>query len=171
YASERYTNSQVMGAIKLGENMLLVGTNIGGCFVVNRDGSILYNFSRDQGLQNNSVLSMLKDQNGNLWLGLNNGIDFIANNDAVRHINPPLFDDGVGHYSLLHRGSLYLGLSGAVYRLALGNPADISLMRDNFRFINNSGGQAWGMNLVDGHLLLGKHEGAFRLTDSEALPL
>lgn len=171
YASERYTNSQVMGAIKLGENMLLVGTNIGGCFVVNRDGSILYNFSRDQGLQNNAVLSMLKDHNGNLWLGLNNGIDFIANNDAVRHVNPPIFDDGVGHYSIVHEGSLYVGLSGAVYRMELGDSKNISVMADRFRFINNSGGQAWGMNRVNGHLLLGKHEGAFKLTDAEAIPL
>src|SRR5690606_28376017 len=101
YAADEYKDSQVMGATSLGEGMLLVGTNIRGCYIVNRDGSVVYNFSRDQGLQNNSVLSMLKDQNGNLWLGLNNGIDFIANNDAVRHINPPLFDDGVGHYSLL----------------------------------------------------------------------
>ena len=171
YAPARYSDSQVMGAVKLGEGMLLVGTNIRGCFVVNRDGSVLYNFSRNQGLQNNAVLSMLKDHNGNLWLGLNNGIDFIASNDAVRHVNPPLFDDGVGHYSIVHKGALYVGLSGAVYRMELGSSSDISVLPDRFHFVENSGGQAWGMNQVDDHLLLGKHEGAYRLTGSEAVPL
>jgi ligand-binding sensor domain-containing protein/DNA-binding CsgD family transcriptional regulator len=171
YSNEKYTNEQVSEAFRLNDELLVIATNINGCYIVNQKGSIVYNFSRKHGLQNNSVLSMLKDNHNNIWLGLNNGIDFIANNDAIRHINPAAFDDGVGHSSMLYQGNLYFGLSGAVFKISVKNVNDISLLKDAFRFVPHSEGQAWGMNVVNNRLLLGKHEGAFEVKGDEAINL
>lgn len=171
YNADRYTNEQISEAFKLNDDMLVVATNINGCYIVNKKGTIVYNFSRKLGLQNNAVLSMLKDNHNNLWLGLNNGIDFIANNDAVRHLNPEAFYEGVGHSSILYHNELYFGLSGAVFRMPVNTAGDFSLLQNAFTYINHSEGQAWGMNIVNGQLLLGKHEGAFRITGADAVNL
>lgn len=169
YNVERYRNEQVSEAFKLNEDMLVVSTNINGCYIVNKKGNIVYNFSRKLGLQNNAVLSILKDHHQNIWLGLNNGIDFIANNDAIRQINPEIFNEGVGHSSILFKNELYFGLSGAVFKMPVKSKGDISLMQNAFEYINHSEGQAWGFNTVNNQLLLGKHEGAFTLAGNNAL--
>lgn len=169
YQTEKYSNKQVSKAFRLNGDLLVVATNINGCYIVNKKGDILYNFSRKLGLQSNSVLSMLQDKQHNIWLGLNNGIDFIANNDAVRHINPEIFNEGVGHTSMLYHNDLYLGLSGSVFKIPVTSGADISLLKDGFKYIDHSEGQAWGMNLVNERLFLGKHEGAFEIKGNAAI--
>ncbi|ALL06017.1 hypothetical protein AQ505_11250 [Pedobacter sp. PACM 27299] len=169
YQSEKYSNKQVSKAFRLNDDMLVVATNISGCYIVNKKGDIVYNFSRRLGLQSNVVLSMLKDKQQNLWLGLNNGIDFIANNDAIRHLNPEVFNEGVGHTSMLYHNELYLGLSGALFKIPVKPGADISLLQDNFKYVTNTEGQAWGMNILNDRLLLGKHEGAFEVKGNSAV--
>lgn len=171
YQAEQFTNQQLSEAFKLNDDMLVIATNINGCYIVNKRGTIVYNFSRKLGLQNNAVLSILKDNHNNLWLGLNNGIDFIANNDAIRHLNPEAFTEGVGHSSILYHNELYFGLSGAVFKIPVNDSRDFSLLKNAFEFVNQSEGQAWGMNIVNGQLLLGKHEGAFRVMGNTAMNL
>jgi ligand-binding sensor domain-containing protein/DNA-binding CsgD family transcriptional regulator len=168
YNTPKYSNEQVSAAFKLNKDMLVVATNINGCYIVNRKGTIVYNFSRKSGLQNNAVLSILKDNHNNIWLGLNNGIDFIANNDAIKHLNPDLFNEGVGHSSILFQNELFFGLSGAVFKLPVNHIKDFSLAQGAFQYIDHSDGQAWGMNMVNDQLLLGKHEGAFIIKGSTA---
>ena len=171
FKTEKYAHQQVSDAFKLNEELLVVATNTNGCYIVNKKGTVIYNFSRKLGLQNNAVLSMLKDNHENIWLGLNNGIDFIANNDAVRHLNPEIFNEGVGHSSILYQNHIYFGLSGAVFKIPYNEGGDISLLQDAFSFIEHTEGQAWGMNIVKDHLLLGKHEGAFEIKKSTAVKL
>lgn len=171
YNTSQYANDQVSEAFKLNEDMLVVGTNINGCYIINKKGTIVYNFSRKLGLQNNAVLSMFKDNHNNIWLGLNNGIDFIANNDAIRHINPELFNEGVGHTSMLYHNALYFGLSGAVFKMPVKTAKDFSLLENSFEYLNHSEGQAWGMNIVHDKLFLGKHEGAFEVEGNDAVQL
>ena len=171
YNTQEYSNNQISEAFMLNADMLVVATNINGCYIVNKQGTIVYNFSRKLGLQNNAVLSMFKDNHNNIWLGLNNGIDFIANNDAIRHLNPEIFDEGVGHSSVLYRDELYLGLTGAVFKMPVRGANDFSLLQNRLTFVTHSEGQAWGMDIVNGKLLLGKHEGAFGVTGNNAVRL
>lgn len=171
YNANAYAGEQITQVCKLNNDMLAIATNIHGCYIVSKNGSLIYNFSRKSGLQNNSILSVLKDNNNNIWLGTTNGIDFIANNDAIKHINPEIFDNGVGHVSMIHKNNLYLGLSSALYKISLSATPDITLLNDEFKYVTNSGGQVWGMNQVGGHLLLGKHEGAFEVKGDVAIPI
>lgn len=171
FQSEMYSTEQVAEALKLNDELLLIATNINGCYIINKQGKIIYNFSRKLGLQNSSVLSILKDNHNNIWLGLNNGIDFIANNDAIRHINPEVFDEGVGHTSIAYHNDIYFGLSGSVFKLPFKSTDDISLLQDAFIKISNTDGQAWGMNIVNDRLLLGKHEGAYQIIGNNAVAL
>src|SRR3546814_834341 len=54
------------------------GTIQNGVIIIDEHGRIMRHFSRENGLQNNTVLSLCEDQQQNLWLGLDNGIDYIT---------------------------------------------------------------------------------------------
>src|SRR3546814_19118373 len=56
------------------------GTIQNGVIIIDEHGRIMRHFSRDNGLHNNTVLSLCADQQQNLWLVLDNGIDSITLN-------------------------------------------------------------------------------------------
>jgi ligand-binding sensor domain-containing protein/DNA-binding CsgD family transcriptional regulator len=160
----------VTNTCKIDENTIAIATLDRGCFLIEKNGKQLYHLTKNSGLQNNSVLSLFKDNNNNIWLGLADGISFIANNNAIKHINPAIFDNAAGHTSIIYKNKLYVGLSNGFYDLPLVG-SDISLVQNNFIPVLNAVGQAWGMNIINGKLLLGRHEGAFELTEKGAQPI
>ena len=164
----------ITNTCRIDDNSIAIATLNNGCFLMEKNGKQLYHLSKNTGLQNNSILSLFKDNNNNIWLGLADGISFIANNNAIKHINPAIFDNAAGHTSMLYNQQLYVGLSNGFYSLPLGDKSiknDISLAQNNFAPVANAGGQAWGMNIINGKLLLGRHEGAFELTDKGAVTI
>src|SRR6266700_3880557 len=64
-------------SIKIDENNYLIGTYTNGFYHINGSGNIIQNFSKKEGLQNSNIKSLFADNNYNIWLGLDNGIDFI----------------------------------------------------------------------------------------------
>ncbi|RZK76407.1 MAG: transcriptional regulator, partial [Pedobacter sp.] len=168
YNASGYAKDQIKQAFRINADMMAIATNVNGCYIVSRKGSLVYNFSRKSGLQNNSVLRMLKDNNNNIWLGLTDGIGFIANSNAIKHINPEVFGNAVGHSSMVFKNKLYMGLSNAVFSIPLSENKDLTLINTNFEIVSNTSGQTWGMNIVDNHLLLGKHEGAYEIRGNAA---
>ncbi|WP_207423299.1 ligand-binding sensor domain-containing protein [Desertivirga brevis] len=168
YGAPNLRNRQILQAFRDVNGMLIIATNNNGLLVVNKKGSIVYNFTKNTGLQNSTILSIHEDHNKNLWLGLNDGIDFIASNNAIRHINPDIFAEGVGHSSIIFNNTLYFGLSSAVYSMPRNNTGDISLSSGNIKYTENTGGQTWGFDIVENHLLLGKHEGAYSMSGNSA---
>jgi len=168
FSPSLYAKSQIKQAFLINSNTMAIGTNSNGCYIVNKEGSLVYNFNMKSGLQNNSVLRMLKDNNNNIWLGLTDGIDFVANSDAIKHINPEVFGNGVGHSAVVFQNKLYMGLSNSVFSITVPESTDLTLTNSSFEKVANTDGQTWGMNIVEGHLLLGKHEGAYEIDGNNA---
>ncbi|MCP9032848.1 hypothetical protein, partial [Klebsiella sp. SWET4] len=71
-------NNQIYTAKKINDNRYAIGTISNGCYIINHNGSLVQKFTKKEGIQNNSILSLFFDRDLNLWLGLDNGIDFIA---------------------------------------------------------------------------------------------
>lgn len=159
----------ISDAIRIDHENYALANNTNGCLIINRQGKIVQIFSRQTGLQNNSVISLFSDKNKNIWLGLGNGIDCIAYNNAVKHINPDIFGEASGHSAIVHQNQLYIGLSNGVFRLPLHEPGDLTFSQEQFEKIENTSGQVWGLYEINDHLLIGKHEGAFVLKASKAV--
>ena len=62
---------------KLKNGGFAVGTISDGVLFLTNDGSLSYNISLNNGLINNTVLSLFEDKKGKVWLGLDNGINSI----------------------------------------------------------------------------------------------
>jgi ligand-binding sensor domain-containing protein/DNA-binding CsgD family transcriptional regulator len=161
----------IANVCKANDGVIGIASLDNGFFLMGKNGKQLYHLSKSSGLQNSSVLSVYKDVNGDIWLGLADGISFIANSNAIKHINPPVFDNSGGHTSIIYNKHLYVGLSNGVYRLPLSNSGDISLAQADFSALVNARGQAWGMDVIGGRLLLGRHEGAFEVIADRIVPI
>lgn len=163
--------SNISSALKIDDHSIAIATLYNGWYLMDTRGNVIYHLSKSSGLQNNSIISLFKDNNSNIWLGLADGISFVANNNAIKHINPAIFDNAAGHTAIIYNQTLYAGLSNGFYSLPLTGVADLSTTQNNFAPVPNAYGQAWGTNIIDGKLLLSRHDGAFELTEKEIRPL
>src|SRR6266700_2638001 len=102
-------HDRIYSALRVGDNGYALGTVASGCYILNKEGNIIQWFSRMQGLQNNNVLSLFLDHDSNIWLGLDNGIDFIAYNSAVKHIFPDQANQTSCYAIKIFDGKLFVG--------------------------------------------------------------
>lgn len=150
---------------------IALGTNGDGCFIIDLKGSLVQSFSRTEGLQNNNVLDVFLDAEKNLWAALDNGIDFIAYNNAIKHIYPDNQNEGSGYAARIWNNELYVGTSNGLYRVPLYDEGDLSYVKGRFVPVANTRGQVWNLSEVNGQLLLGHHEGAFAINGGVARPV
>ncbi len=165
--SSLFENQRIYAATSIDSKWIALATSNKGLFIVDKQGNIIQSFSQDEGLQNNNILSVLKDYQGNLWLGQDNGIDFIAYNSAIKHISPNLIS-GSGYTAIIHHKDLFIGTSNGLFRSTLQNVNDLSFSKGNFSLVNNTKGQTWSLAEINNQLFLGHHEGAFEVQDNEA---
>lgn len=164
-ADSLFRNVQ-MSCIKPWEDdQLLIGTSYGGCYILQRStGRILQRFSIEEGLQHNGVLRIFTDSASNIWLALDNGIDMVRYNTAIKQ----LLSDNQHHLTTyaarVFNNQLYIGTSDGLFAAPLEN-------MNNFRPVNQTKGQVWHLSEAGGHLLMGHHEGAFEIKDNTAFPL
>ena len=162
-----FEKERIYSAVSINEEWIALATNNGGIYIADSKGQIIQSFSKNEGLQNNNVLSIFLDKQSNLWLGLNNGIDFIAYNSAIKHITP-FSQDGSGYAAIVHKNYLYTGTSAGLFSVPLQQNADLSFSKGLFSQVANSSGQVWGLAEINGKLLMGHHEGAFDIKENIA---
>ncbi|HEX6180787.1 MAG TPA: two-component regulator propeller domain-containing protein, partial [Chitinophagaceae bacterium] len=165
---EHIAHKNISSAAMVNENHIAVATNLDGCYILDKKGNLVQSFSRKEGLQNNNILSVFLDREKNLWLGLDNGIDFIAYNNAVKHIYPDYLNEGSGYAAAIHENELYIGTSNGLYKIPLYDVADLSYVKGNFHPVNNTQGQVWNLSEVNGKLLMGHHDGSFIIENNSA---
>ncbi|MEP6712283.1 MAG: triple tyrosine motif-containing protein [Ferruginibacter sp.] len=169
-ATPIFEKERIYAATAINEEWVALATNNAGVYIIDSKGQIIQSFSKTEGLQNNNVLSIFLDKQSNLWLGLDNGIDLIAYNSAIKHITP-YHQDASGYTSIIYHGNLYTGTSAGLYTVPLQQVNDLSFSKGIFVPVNNTTGQAWSLAEINGQLLLGHHEGAFVIHENTAVPI
>ena len=166
-----FLNQRILTATPITKDWIAVGTNLQGCYIINKKGEIIQNLSRKEGLQINNILYLFVDGHSNLWLGLDNGIDFIAINNEIKHIYPENLNEGEGYTSIVFQNMLYVGTSNGLYKVPLNKEKDLSFINGNFEAVPNTTGSAWGLSEVNGKLLFAHHDGSFEINNGKAVPI
>ncbi len=169
-ALDEIAKMNISASAMVNDNHIAIATNLSGCYIIDKSGKLIQNFSRKEGLQNNNILDVYLDKEKNLWLGLDNGIDFIAYNNAIKHVYPDYFNEGSGYAAAIYNNELYLGTSNGLYKTGLYPEKDLSYIKGNFAPVPNSKGQVWNLSEVNGKLLMGHHDGAFTISGNGAVP-
>lgn len=150
-------------AIELRNGNYAIGTAQNGFFVMTSEGEITQHLDSRMGLQNNTVLSIFQDRQNNLWLGLDNGIDYVEISSPFKMIKAELGVEGTGYASKVFNGNLYLGTNQGLY-VSNWNPTKPSNKNGQFTRLENTKGQVWGLDEIDEKLLVGRHAGADVIT-------
>ncbi|OOQ59793.1 triple tyrosine motif-containing protein [Mucilaginibacter pedocola] len=156
-------------ALPLDDGTYLFSTFLNGVYQVDRNGQVIENIAKKEGLQNVFVRTIFNDANHNVWLGLDNGIDFISYNNAVKHISPGIFNDAAGYASAFYHNNLYFALSNGIYQVPVTDMGDLSYVKNKFKIAAE--GQTWNIMAAGGHLLAGKDDGLFEVGDGHITPI
>ncbi len=162
-----FKSKRIYAATAVNSEAIALATSNSGVYVIDFQGNIIQSFAKTEGIQNNNVLSVFVDNQNSLWLGLDNGIDLIAYNSAIKHINPNL-ENASGYTALMHNNQLFVGTSNGLFSVPLQPMKDLSFSKGNFVPVSNTTGQTWGLSVINNQILLGQHEGAFIVNNNAA---
>lgn len=158
--------SEIAGIVPLNKEEYAIGTTGEGLWVVNHKGQPVQHISKMEGLQDNSILCLFADKDGNIWTGLNNGISMVAYNSPLKFIRPSLDNELTVYGSYVHKEKLYFATNDGAYTASLDNwPKDLGFARGVFQRIPKTGGLAYRFDEVNRKLMLAHNEGIFSLTE------
>ena len=155
-------------AIPVDNDRIALATSFDGCHIIDEKGNLIQSLTHSEGLQNNNIRSIFSDKDKNLWLGLDNGVDFIAFNNAVNHVYPETQNIGSGYSSIVFKGQLYLGTSNGLYKVNLDDVKELSFIKSKLELVNNTEGEVRNLSIVNDRLLMGHHTGAFVINNNGA---
>ena len=161
--NEYLKTNQIFSAILLQDHYYAFGTIQDGIIIINPRGEIIQHINRKKGLQNNTVLKVFADRSGDLWLGLDNGIDYININSPITFLKQSE-GIGTGYTSIIHQGKLYLGTNQGLFV----KDWDISNQNSSLKMIPNTSGQVWYLGVHDGVLICGHNNGTFVIVGETA---
>jgi len=135
--------------------------------------TVIRHFTSETRLQNNNVLSLFVDQEHNLWLGLDKGIDLVDYNSFIQTISPVHNTPAACYTAIIDHHELIIGTSDGLYKTDLSLPvtSDLSFSRGQFTKVSGSSGQVWGLYSTGKHLLMGHNEGVFEIKGTHTEPI
>ena len=154
--NEFLKKNQIFSAALIHDHYYAFGTVREGLVISDSRGEIVQNINRKKGLQNNTVLKIFADRSGDLWLGLDNGIDYININSPITFIRQS-DEIGAGYTALIHKGKLYFGTNQGLF-VKDWNVKDED---GGLHLIPNTSGQVWYLGVHDGVLICGHNKGTF----------
>lgn len=157
----------VFSGIRLSNGIYAFGTIQNGVYIANEKGDILQHINRFKGLLNNTVLSLCEDKTGNLWLGLDNGIDYIEINSPISIYNHTFHIEST-YASIVFNGFLYVGTNQGLFYSELKNLDNTQTFKANFKLIQGTEGQVWKLEVIDNQLLCGHNFGCFQIDGTKA---
>ena len=161
--SDFIENNKLFCATNLPGNYFAFGTILNGLVIADERGNIIKILNRGKGLQNNTVLSSFVDENGNLWLGLDNGIDYVEINSPISFIGIST-ELGTGYCCKVFIDNIYLGTNQGLFVRPFNGVND----NQPFELVQNTAGQVWSLEEFDGQLICGHNLGTFVVEENIA---
>lgn len=151
----------IYNSIRLRNGDYILGTVSNGIIHINSKKEIAYEINQSMGLGNNTVLSLLEDRIGNVWLGLDHGINNVNFNTSFRVYKDDLGILGSIYTTFIDNDILYLGTNqGLFYK-------DHNV-HGTFNFIKGTEGQVWTIQRVKNTIFCGHDKGTFIITNGKA---
>ncbi len=151
---DRWKKEQINKVIKLSSGAFVIGTILNGVYITEDFENIKVHLNKANGLSNNTVLSLLEDEKGSLWVGMDKGIDEVMINEDFLYYYDKQGILGNVFTSKFYNDELYLGTNQGLFKL--GSNGEIKI-------IENSQGQVWSLLKFKDGLLVGHNSGTFFL--------
>jgi len=155
---------QLNNGILLG-NKLAFGTLLKGVYIIDQAGKLERHLHTGNSIQNNTILSMHGDAEGNLWLGMDKGADYIWFNSPIEVYRDTELGLGAVYSASIFQNRLYVGTNQGVYYFQIQPDGTLS----EKKFVKNSQGQVWFLKEIDGHLYCGANNGCFVIENDQLM--
>ncbi|MCB0632952.1 MAG: two-component regulator propeller domain-containing protein [Saprospiraceae bacterium] len=146
---------QINRVIRLRNGHMAIGTILNGLYIIALDGHLRAHISKESGLQNNTILGLLEDRSGNLWVALDKGIDLILTSQALNFYHDVSGKLGTVYTAYLMDGLLYIGTNQGLY------VKDYRDQEQDFELIEGTQAQVWDLFFYDGRLWCSHNYGSF----------
>ena len=158
--NREFKQKQLNKAIRLRDGSLVLGTVLDGVYVLDKNAKLKLHLNKENGLQNNTVLSLFEDQSENLWVGLDRGIDFIQRSSPISYFRDAKGILGTVYTAILDGNRFYVGTNQGVF---LKNKTE----NGPFKLIPGTQGQVWQLMKIKGQLLCGHNNGTYFLDNGK----
>jgi DNA-binding NarL/FixJ family response regulator len=135
-----------------------IGTILNGVYEVDKSGQIINHFSTDHFLQNNTLLALFEDTNGNIWTALDRGISYIQFLRGMDCYVNPSGKIGAVYSAAFSGDKLFLGTNQGVFyvpRDQLNQPGSLSQLE----MVDQTKGQIWDIRNHKDKLICGHNYG------------
>lgn len=158
YFSENKINR---GILKENGN-IVIGTLLDGVLVFDETGRLLHHFNGNGGLQNNTILGLYSDEDNNLWISMDKGLDYVSFLVDPSYTVFEFEEIGAVYSAIQFQGDLYLCTNQGVFYRTWENESE------PFRMIPGTQGQAWNSHVYNDQLLISHNVGTFRIENRQA---
>lgn len=163
-ANKTLNEIKVFNSIQLKDKSFVLGTISNGIYYLTKEGAVKYQINQNNGLSNNTALSLFEDADENIWAGLDNGINCINIKSPVGIFNDDKGAIGTVYTSAVFDNYNYLGTNqGLFYKKADGI--------EEYTMIGNTAGQVWSLFVFNNELFCGHHLGTFIIEKNKAIKI
>jgi len=146
---------------RLRNGNIALATQNAGLFILDKDGNVLIHLDKSSGLQDLTINFIYEDNQGGLWLALNNGIARVELSSPFSVIDDRLGLSGAGYAALKLDGNIYLGTNNGLFVWENGR----------ISFIKGTEGQVYSIQDIRGQVVLNHHNGTFLIKDRKAVQI
>ena len=139
---------------------LLLGTVKNGVMNYDPKNRTYKIFNRNNGLQNNTVLGFV-EKHGNIWLGLDNGIDRIEFDSPVEFYTDDTGELGAVYDLAFHNDKMFLASNTGVY----------TFINDQLEIIEGAEGHTWNLEILNDTLFVNHNTGTHYVFQEELRPV
>lgn len=153
-------------AIRMENGDYVLGSQSSGLFLLNDQLALKQQLDKQQGLNDHTVISLYEDRHNNLWAGHNNGLSYIELSSPFTLLDEKIQVPGSGYAAFLQEDTLYLGTNTGLYAGTRRGGATLS-----FQPVSNSQGQVYHLSRQGNEMLMGHHNGAYKIKGLQATPI
>ena len=149
---------QLNKALALSSGGWAIGTLLNGLYLLDDRENLRFQLNRENGLQNNTVLALDEDQYGQLWIGLDRGIDLVLLTAPLTFFTDLSGKVGAVYSAAKWKDRLYIGTNQGVF----------SQTETGFQLLDGTQGQVWQLEVFSNQLLCGHNSGTFLIDGLQA---
>jgi hypothetical protein len=160
--NEQLSNKKINRLLLLHDGSLAIGTIASGLVLFGPDQGRILLLDEASGLSNNTVLALNESKDGNLWLGLDRGLDLVVRSSTISFVTGKSRPPGTVYTAAYYEGQAYFGTNQGLYlQQETTNGFAYSL-------IPGTSGQVWELRETKEGLLCGHNDGTFMIRNAVA---
>lgn len=159
--NEILKQAHINRVVQINNNMFAIGTIQSGIILTDRLGYIRSRLDRTNGLQHNTVLDLMKDRGNNLWIALQEGIDFTEIMSPYRFVKDKTGELGSVRCSRKFRDKLYIGTNFGLFYADWDKLT--SEAETDFKRVPGLEGHVLSLEVIDNRLICGYNLGTYEV--------